>query len=114
MPAACRDQSGEATIDHPPILGYWPAFAFYVVLIWLELFALPKPYVLSIVLTIYSAVTLLGVALFGRHVWFRKCEVFSVFFRVIATVAPVEYSRASDTQSVRIRLRPAACRRYAR
>src|SRR5262249_29258019 len=33
----------KARIAYPQWLGYYPAFVFYVVLIWFELFALPDP-----------------------------------------------------------------------
>jgi len=80
-------------VRYPQGAGYWPAFLFYVVLIWIELFALPKPVLLSTVLSIYTLVTGLGVFLFGQDTWFRQCDAFSVFFRVVATLASVEYVR---------------------
>jgi hypothetical protein len=92
-------------VRYPQAAGYWPAFVFYVILMWLELFALPKPFVLSVVLAIYTVITGIGVFLFGQDTWFRRCDVFSVFFRLVATLAPVEYVRSIDGTSWRIRLR---------
>jgi len=93
-------------VRYPQAAGYWPAFVFYVVLIWIELFALPKPFLLSIVLGVYTVITGIGVFLFGHDTWFRRCDVFGVFFRVVAALAPVEYARSSNGMSYRVRLRP--------
>jgi hypothetical protein len=41
---------------YPGSLGYWPAVILYVALIWLELFSLPRPRVLGIVLIVYSLI----------------------------------------------------------
>ena len=62
----------------------------------MELFVGPKPFVLSIALLAYSAVTLIGTALFGKGVWFCQADLFSIFFRLIGKLAPVEYQRARD------------------
>ena len=83
-------------VRYPQAAGYWPAFVFYVVLIWIELFALPKPFLLSIVLGVYTVITGSGVFLFGHDTWFSQCDVFGVFFRIVASVAPVEYARSPD------------------
>src|SRR5262245_11714940 len=93
-------------VGYPQAAAYWPALVFYVVLIWVELFALPKPSLLSIVIGIYTVITGIGVFLFGQDTWFRRCDVFSVFFRLVATLAPVEYTRSSDGTSYRVRWRP--------
>lgn len=92
-------------LAYPNRLGYLPAFAFYVALIWIELFALPRPYLLSLALIVYTAATFVGVFLFGRYSWFEYGELFSVFFRVVGVMAPVEYADAGDGRSARVRLR---------
>lgn len=93
-------------VTYPHAAGYWPAFVFYVVLIWIELFALPKPFLLSTVLGVYTVITGIGVFLFGQDTWFGRCDVFGVFFRLVATLAPVEYAGSSDGTSSRVGLRP--------
>jgi hypothetical protein len=87
-------------------LGYYPAFVFYVALVWIELFWLPKPATLSLVLIAYSAVTLIGAWLYGRAVWFEHAEVFAVFFRLVGTLAPVAYAPSVRQRSWLVRLRP--------
>src|SRR2546425_532180 len=93
-------------VTYPSGLGYLPAFAFYVALVWIELFTLPQPYLLSIVLIVYTPLPFVGVFLVGRRAWFEHAELFSVFFRVVGTLAPVEYHEAADGRPARVRLRP--------
>ena len=72
-------------------IAYWPAVVAYVALVWIELFALPKPSTLAFALVAYTAITLSGMYVFGRTVWLRYGELFAVFFRVLGSLAPVEY-----------------------
>jgi hypothetical protein len=90
---------------YPMRLGYYPAFAFYLVLIWSELFVLPNPFYLGKLLSIYSLIIIVGVWLYGAAAWFQYAEIFSVFFRMIGTIAPVDYVRAAPGASLKVRLR---------
>jgi hypothetical protein len=94
-----------ARYAYPSWLSYWPAFVFYLVLIWFELLVLPRPFLLSEVLIGYSLLTFLGVWLFGQAAWFRHGEVFSVLFRLIGLLAPLTHKLTPDGQSWRVRLR---------
>jgi hypothetical protein len=78
-------------VRYPRWVSYWPAVILYMALVWIELFALPRPLTLAAVLVAYTAVTLTGILAFGRAVWLRYAEVFAVFFRVIGSLAPIEY-----------------------
>jgi len=92
-------------LAYPARLGYWPALLSYVGLIWLELFTLPPPRGVSIVLLVYSLVTFAGVWLFGKAAWFRYGELFSVLLRFVGLLAPVEYQRSADADRFEVRLR---------
>ncbi|HJU24100.1 MAG TPA: hypothetical protein VJ891_16470 [Casimicrobiaceae bacterium] len=91
--------------SYPARLGYWPALAFYVALIWLELFVLPKPVTLGIALVAYTAITLTGARLFGERAWFGHAEMFSVLLRLVGLLAPIEYAIATDEKTVQLRTR---------
>ncbi|TAM28332.1 MAG: hypothetical protein EPN60_07360 [Nevskiaceae bacterium] len=84
--------------------GDWPALALYLVFIGLELFGHSKPPSLAQMLLAYSALNLFGVWLVGAGAWFRHCELFSVFLRLIALMAPLDY-RPAETAAGRGRLR---------
>jgi hypothetical protein len=93
-------------VRYPKRLGYIPALAFYMALIWIELFTLPRPYLLSIALTAYTAANIVGAFLVGKETWFEYGELFGVFFFLVGTMAPVEYLDAPANGPARIRLRP--------
>jgi hypothetical protein len=91
---------------YPRCLGYWPAVILYVALIWLELFSIPRPRVLGIVLIVYSLVVFAGVWFFGKAAWFRYGEVFAVFLRIVGMLAPVAYRPTPDGKSFNAYVRP--------
>src|ERR1700681_4821070 len=68
---------------YPRSLGYWPAVILYVALVWFELFSLPGPRALGLVLIGYSLIAFAGVWCFGKAAWFRYGEFFAVFLRVV-------------------------------
>jgi hypothetical protein len=78
-------------LGYDPRLAYWPALLFYFIFIWIELFAGTSPYFLSIMLLSYTLISFIGVALIGSQAWFRYCDFFSVFFRLLALMSPVKY-----------------------
>ena len=74
---------------YPGALGYMPALAFYMALVWLELMGPGTPFSLAIALALYSVVNVAGVGLIGARDWFRYGEVFSVLFGLLARMAPL-------------------------
>jgi hypothetical protein len=81
----------QGRLRYPQRLGYWPALLFYMAFIWIELFAFTRPFSLAVILAAYSLLNLAGVWLVGATAWFRYCEFFAVFFRLIARMAPLDY-----------------------
>jgi hypothetical protein len=91
---------------YPGWLAYYPALALYMVFIWIELFGEIQPRTLSALLLGYTALNLIAAWLFGKENWFRYGEFFSVFFRLIGMMAPLEYVPAvSADGSYLMRLR---------
>ncbi|MGH8561802.1 MAG: hypothetical protein ACRES4_07555, partial [Nevskiales bacterium] len=91
---------------YPARLGYWPALLFYMAFIWIELFGKTGPFSLAVMLGAYSLINLAGIGLVGLRDWFRYCEFFSLFLRLIASMAPVEFRPAEGAgQGARLRLR---------
>ena len=74
---------------YPQKLAYWPALILYMGFIWLELFGRSTPMSLSVVLLGYTLISLLGSYLLGKEPWFKYCEFFSVFLRLVAKMAPL-------------------------
>ncbi len=76
--------------EYPKRLGYWPAFASYFGLIWLELVGTGiggTPRDLALLIVGYTVLTLLAAYWFGREIWFKYGELFSVFFGLVARVS---------------------------
>lgn len=78
---------------------YWLAFSGYLGLIWIELFVGLSPLLLSLTLLVYSLLTLVGVVLFGKKVWFTRADPFSVFFALVSKLAPLEYRSTHEQTS---------------
>jgi hypothetical protein len=102
----CGLNLSKARLGYPASLGYLPALCWYIVLIWIELFTEPRPFVLSTVLLGYSLIVVVGAWLFGRATWLRYGEFFGLFFRLIGAMAPVAYVRTPDRNEWQWHLRP--------
>ena len=92
---------------YPDWLGYWPAIAGFAAFAWLELiYPTPDdPAVLAHAILLYSAATLLGMALFGEAAWLARGEAFSAFLTLVARISPLR-SDASPSGRRRIHLAP--------
>lgn len=89
---------------YPQRLGVWPALLLYGLFIGVELFGHGTPLRLAWLLLGYTALNLIGAGLIGRRDWFANVEFFSIWFRLVALMAPVEL-RESPDGAVRIVLR---------
>ncbi|WP_091531756.1 hypothetical protein [Fontimonas thermophila] len=88
---------------YPQSWGHWPAFALYGGFIWIELYGETQPYSLALILLGYSALNIVGAGVFGLRDWFRHCEFFGLFFRLIALLAPFEIALADGGYRIRRR-----------
>lgn len=87
---------------YPQRLSYYPALVTYVGLIWLEFLSSGLGIVpdrLAYILLLYFAWTMTAAWLFGKEIWFRYGEFFSVFFRIVSHVSPI----VIDKQTARTR-----------
>ena len=84
-------------IPYPRVLGDWPAVVLFLGFIWAELIwpSSDSPAGLACAALTYSVITWLGMFLFGRNVWLRHGEMFSVLFQLLARFSPMEF-RATD------------------
>jgi hypothetical protein len=89
------------------VFGYYPALLFYFLFIWIELFGNTGPFELSTLLIFYSVITFFGVVFIGKDNWFYYCDFFSVFFKMLGKMAPIEYLPVSSkNKSAKLQLRP--------
>lgn len=78
----------------PGWIGYWPAIASFAAITWFDLvYPSPRdPEHLAWAMLIYFGLHLAAGSWFGPG-WFARGEAFSVFFRLIALLAPVQDGR---------------------
>ncbi len=76
---------------YPPALGAWPAVLLLLLFVWLEVIyprsALPSQ--VAWMALAWSALTLIGMTCFGKEIWQRNADVFSVYFSTLGRFAPV-------------------------
>jgi hypothetical protein len=94
-------------LAYPAWLGTWPAFVLLLAFAWMELVWSGRevPAQLATAALAYSALTWLGMFLFGRETWRAHGEVFAVVFGLLARFAPLRIGAAREEG---IELRPYA------
>jgi hypothetical protein len=89
-------------LPYPETVGVWPAVFLLLVFAWIEL-VYPTPAVPAHIACLaagYSVLTWSGMAIFGREVWLRHGEVFSLVFGTFARFAPTEIRTGPQPQLV--------------
>jgi hypothetical protein len=78
------------TREYPEWLGYYPAAVLLFAFAAMELafYDPSRPRLLAIAIGIYSVATWLGAARWGSETWFRRGDGFSVYFGLLARLAP--------------------------
>jgi hypothetical protein len=81
-----------APLEYPAWLGRWPAAAGIFCFATMELVASSgdKPESLAIAALAYSALTFVGMALYGVERWTERAEAFSVYFNLFSRLSPIE------------------------
>lgn len=76
---------------YPKRWGLWPATILMLGFVWMELAdpARASPHHLLLAAVVYTAITLSGIAVFGREDWERHGEAFAVYFGLLARIAPL-------------------------
>jgi hypothetical protein len=99
-------------LAYPAWLGVWPAAVLFVLFAWFELIAETGtvPRILATAVAVYSSLTWLAMAAFGREAWLSRGEAFSLAFGVFGRFAPLGAPEppAADGGARRWYLRPYA------
>jgi hypothetical protein len=85
-------ESIELGEPYPVSWGVWPAVVLYTIFVWVEnvFWGSSLPVNIAVLTLSYSVLTWGGMLVYGKHVWLRWGEVFSVFFSLLARFAPTE------------------------
>ena len=83
-----NSESGRLSLEK---LSYWPAVILFFLYAWLELVhpSPMDPVTLARIIVIYLIITVSGILVFGSKQWLNTCEPFTVFFRMVAWLAPI-------------------------
>jgi hypothetical protein len=95
--------SGSSGTTYPERLGWWPAALLLFAFTALELaYTEPaNPRALALAIFLYSWVTWVGMAVFGREAWLRNGEAFSVYFDLLGRIAAFGRRRSDGRLVVR-------------
>ena len=82
----------EAPFRYPEGLDVWPALLLFFLFAWSEnvFTGAFRPFTLSVMVVLYSIITWVGMAAFGKHTWLRHGEAFTVLFGLFARFSPTE------------------------
>ena len=85
-------QDMPAPLKYPEKLGRWPAAGGLLLFSWIELVAgdgsIPKH--VAAATAIYSAITWVGMCLYGVEAWLDRGEAYSVYFNLFSRMSPLE------------------------
>ena len=78
--------------SYPRSWGIWPALVLFLLFAWLEnaYSESSVPARVGAMAVTYTAITLGGMVVFGKHTWLRRGEAFSVVFGFLGRFAPTE------------------------
>jgi hypothetical protein len=93
----------------PPWVAAWPAVAFYLVFLWMEMVwdGSDSPFRMAASIVAYSMLTWAGMWMYGREAWLEHGEAFTRVFGVFARFSPMGV-RLKDRRIAEWELRPYA------
>jgi hypothetical protein len=85
-------------VPYPSALDVWPALFLFLVFAWIELVwgGRDVPARLTEAMLFYSAITWLGMFVFGRKIWCQRAELFTIVFGIFARFAPLTSAESVD------------------
>jgi hypothetical protein len=98
--------SWSSAIEYPQRLGRWPAAVLLFAFTALELaYVEPaNPRALALAIFLYTWVTWVGMAVFGRETWLRNGEAFSVYFELLGRIAAFGRRKSDGRLAIRLPL----------
>jgi hypothetical protein len=95
----------EPLAEYPDRLGRWAAAVLLFAYTAYELAYLDasQPRSLALAILIYSWITWVGTAVFGRQAWFENAEGFSVYFNFLSRIAPFGVSERGGRRHLVLR-----------
>ncbi|MEO7727775.1 MAG: hypothetical protein ABIS45_11025 [Burkholderiales bacterium] len=100
-----RSSSLSLELRYPPWLGKWPAVTLLLAFAWSELIweQSDVPAYVAATLLVYCAITWSGMFLYGRGVWLRNGDAFTLVFGLLARFAPLEARHPAAGRELNLR-----------
>ncbi|WP_354701612.1 hypothetical protein DSM112329_01937 [Paraconexibacter sp. AEG42_29] len=88
------DLAAVEPLRYPRSYGYLPAAAGLMTFVFFELAYTDRnePATLAVLVLMYAAVQLIGMACFGVQVWTDRADAFAVYFRLFASLSPLHWA----------------------
>ena len=108
-----RARTETGLVPYPEGLGVWPGVLLFLGFTWMEIVwdESDRPAYIAGALLAYSALTWIGMILFGRRTWLHHGEVFTLVFGLLARFAPVDvrvHDLPNGRDTLALALRPYA------
>jgi len=89
-------------VSYPSGLDVWPALFLFLVFAWMELVwgGRDVPARLAEAMLFYSAITWLGMFVFGRKIWCQRAELFTTVFGIFARFAPLTSAESGEKGAI--------------
>ncbi len=100
---AVAGQPPPAPLSYPRRLGRWPAALGLCGFLYLELISGFTPHSLAVASLLYSAITFLGMSLFGIERWLERGESFSVYFSMYGRLGAFAVERSGTRRRLVLR-----------
>ena len=93
-------------LKYPEWMSAWPAVLLFLAWAWIEIVYTngAEPRTLGVLTLLYSAITWSGMAVFGRDIWLKNCEVFTLVFGFFARFALTEGTNQLGQRRWRLRV----------
>ena len=90
-----RGERLAAISDYPNRWSLWPALIMFIIFAWIETSFMESSNqrALGFLVILYSIYTFIGMFIFGKYMWLRNCEVFSVVFDLLSRFSIFEVSQ---------------------
>jgi hypothetical protein len=104
----------EPLARYPERLGRWPAAALLFAFTAYELAYLDsaEPRSIALAILIYSWISWVGAAVFGRETWFENCDGFTLYFGFLSRIAVFGKTQREDSRDLVLRPPFAALARW--
>ena len=92
---------------YPNVLKYWPIVFWFLLFAWIEnsgYGAAPKDLARCVIL--YTAVSVIGMLIYGKNVWLSRGEVFNVYYNIMGSFGFLEFERDEHGALKNINIRP--------